>query len=53
MNRDKPVVIDTHAFVWYLEDNDRIVVATALVFGAALVSKDAGIRDSGFVECIW
>lgn len=32
---------------------DRLIGATALVHGAALVTKDAAIRASGEVECIW
>jgi PIN domain nuclease of toxin-antitoxin system len=36
-----------------LELHDRIIVATALSFGARLVTKDETIRESGTVECVW
>jgi PIN domain nuclease of toxin-antitoxin system len=32
---------------------DRLIGATALVHGARLVTKDAPIRRSGEVDCIW
>lgn len=32
---------------------DRLIGATALVHGMALVTKDESIRDSGEVKCIW
>jgi PIN domain nuclease of toxin-antitoxin system len=32
---------------------DRIITATALVHGLALVTADAAIRASGEVPCIW
>jgi PIN domain nuclease of toxin-antitoxin system len=32
---------------------DRIIAATALVHGLALVTADEGIRQSGEVSCIW
>ena len=32
---------------------DRLIGATAVVHGARLVTKDAPIRRSGEVECIW
>lgn len=32
---------------------DRLIVATALVHGAALVTADGPIEDSGIVETIW
>ena len=32
---------------------DRIIAATALVHGLALVTADEGIRSSGDVSCIW
>jgi PIN domain nuclease of toxin-antitoxin system len=32
---------------------DRIIAATALVHGLALVTADEGIRKSGEVSCIW
>ncbi len=32
---------------------DRLIGATALVHGAVLVTKDAAIRASGEVDCIW
>lgn len=36
-----------------LELHDRIIVATALSFGAGLISQDETVRNSGIVECIW
>ena len=32
---------------------DRIIGATAVVHGAALVTADRAIRNSGEVECVW
>jgi len=32
---------------------DRIIAATAIVYGLSLVTSDALIRRSGEVECIW
>jgi PIN domain nuclease of toxin-antitoxin system len=32
---------------------DRLIGATAVVYGVRLVTKDAPIRRSGEVECIW
>ena len=32
---------------------DRLIVATALVHGASLVTADAAIQDSGVVTTIW
>jgi PIN domain nuclease of toxin-antitoxin system len=32
---------------------DRLIGATAVVHGARLVTKDAPIRRSGEVDCIW
>ncbi len=32
---------------------DRIIAATALVYGLSLVTVDQGIRRSGEVACIW
>jgi PIN domain nuclease of toxin-antitoxin system len=35
------------------DPGDRLIVATALVEGAVLVSKDARITDSGVVPVVW
>ena len=32
---------------------DRLIGATAMVNGLALVTKDQGIRGSGEVDCVW
>ena len=32
---------------------DRLIVATALTHGAALVTRDERIRDSGIVKTLW
>ncbi len=32
---------------------DRMIVATALVHGAPLVTSDETIHESGFVRCVW
>ena len=32
---------------------DRMIVATAMYLGASVVTRDAKIRDSGLVPCIW
>ena len=35
------------------ELHDRIIVATAKLFGAILITKDEEIRASGIVETLW
>ena len=35
------------------DPSDRIIAATALVYGLTLVTADKGIRKSGEVRCIW
>lgn len=32
---------------------DRMIVATAIYLGATVVTRDAKIRDSGLVPCVW
>jgi PIN domain nuclease of toxin-antitoxin system len=32
---------------------DRLVVATAMTYGAALVTRDEAIRGSGLVQTVW
>ena len=32
---------------------DRLIVATTIVEGATLITKDDGIRESGVVETVW
>jgi PIN domain nuclease of toxin-antitoxin system len=32
---------------------DRLIGATAVVYGAKLVTRDEAIRGSGEVECVW
>ena len=36
-----------------LELHDQIIVATAKLLNAKLLSKDRKIRESGIVECVW
>ena len=36
-----------------LELHDRIIVATAMLFGSRLITRDETIRDSGVIQCIW
>jgi predicted nucleic acid-binding protein len=36
-----------------LELHDRIIVATALLLGGRLLTRDQAIRESGYVDCIW
>jgi PIN domain nuclease of toxin-antitoxin system len=35
------------------DPGDRLIVATALVEGAKLVSRDARITESGIVRVLW
>jgi PIN domain nuclease of toxin-antitoxin system len=35
------------------ELHDRIIVATAKILNAKLITKDRQIRDSGIVEIVW
>ena len=32
---------------------DRVIAATAIVYGVPLITADAAIRKSGEVQCIW
>lgn len=36
-----------------VDPSDRIIVATALVEGVKLVTKDSRITDSGIVPVVW
>ena len=36
-----------------LELHDRIIVATALLLGGRLLTRDQEIRESDYVDCIW
>jgi PIN domain nuclease of toxin-antitoxin system len=52
------VAADTHAALWFLEDDDRlsmpdrVIAATALFHGVPLVTRDAKIRSCG-IATIW
>jgi hypothetical protein len=35
------------------ELHDQIIVATALLYEAKVLTKDGAIRDSGLVETVW
>jgi PIN domain nuclease of toxin-antitoxin system len=35
------------------ELHDRMIVATALLVGAHVITRDSVIRNSGIVECVW
>lgn len=41
---------DTHPLT---ELHDQIIVATALLYEAPVLTKDSSIRDSGLVETVW
>lgn len=57
------IVLDTHAWIFAMahqlrgalhgDPGDRLIVATALVHGAKLVTRDARISDSGLVPVGW
>ncbi len=36
-----------------IEMHDKLIVATALYFGAALITRDEGIKKLGIVSTIW
>ena len=46
-------ILNVMATLSGLELHDRIIVATALVLNAPLITRDGPIRESGLVECIW
>jgi len=43
-------LLETHPLT---ELHDQIIVATALLYAAKVLTKDGSIRDSGLVETVW
>lgn len=50
---DLPIVFEFERLHSPPEIHDRLIVATARILGAALITADAEIRSSGQVETIW
>jgi PIN domain nuclease of toxin-antitoxin system len=52
---DSPIALRSNALPgrWHEDPADRIIVATALQLGAALVSKDGRLRRQQTVQTIW
>ena len=53
-------VTDTHSLVWYftddeadLEMHDKLIVATAICYDAALITRDEQITKSKTVKTVW
>jgi len=58
------IVLDTHIWVWWLESTrlpgtfhrdpaDQLIVATARLLGAPVVTGDRKIRDYAHVATLW
>lgn len=48
------IAVASAEFGWEHKDPaDRLIVATALIHGAALVTADQRIHDCGVVRCLW
>ena len=52
---DNRIALDSNQLLGELHEDpaDRIIIATALVLGAPLVSKDTKIRDYPHVRTVW
>jgi PIN domain nuclease of toxin-antitoxin system len=50
---DEEVVLNCQSIKEIVEPHDRIVVATAKLLNATLITKDEKIIDSGLVKTIW
>ena len=53
VNNDIARIAVTNSASLPADPADRIIVATALYLGAAVVTRDEKIRASGVVKCIW
>ena len=48
------IVLDTHALLcWALDPADRVIVATALLRGVPVLTKDETIRSFEGVTSVW
>jgi PIN domain nuclease of toxin-antitoxin system len=50
---DMAVVLQLPRLNKLRELHDRIIVATAKALGATLITRDAAIRESGYVTVVW
>lgn len=50
---DEEVIIECQSIRQIAELHDRIIVATAKLLNAELITKDANIIESKMVETIW
>ena len=50
---DEEVVLECQKFTDIAEPHDRIIVATAKLLNAKLITKDADITNSGKVKTVW
>jgi PIN domain nuclease of toxin-antitoxin system len=50
---DEEVILECQSIRQIAEVHDRIIVATAKLLNAKLITRDANITDSKIVETIW
>ncbi len=52
-NLNLSVLIETQSLKKLKDLHDRIIVATANIISAKLISRDSEIKNSGYVETVW
>ncbi len=52
-NLNLSVLIETQSLKKLKDMHDRIIVATANIISAKLISRDSEIKNSGYVETVW
>lgn len=50
---DEEVILECHSIHQIAKAHDRIIVATAKLLNAKLITKDANILNSKIIEAIW
>ena len=50
---DEDILKEANRIEADLEMHDRLIVATALFYKTELITKDAGIQESGIIKTIW
>ena len=50
---DEDILKEANRIEADLEMHDRLIVATALFYKTVLITKDAGIQESGIIKTIW
>ncbi len=52
-NLDLEIIIECERLIRINEMHDRIIVATAKILNAVVITKDANIKESGDVKIVW